>query len=298
MTQSISWNSDELIKRYRESLHINIASFVHEDEIVLARDPDSGILKFEGCQPGDGEFYEELAKNDYYYMEEKWEYHEAIRCFPEGLSKDAAILDIGCGGGGFLDRCRDAGYSNLSGIEFNEEALTICQNKGLDVCDSRIEHVAESDRRFDVVCAFQVLEHVPDPVDFVRQASRVLTPNGRLILSTPNAESFFKRVHWHLLDMPPHHMSRWDKTSYEQTSKMLGLCLTDVRFEPLAKYHRGNYVSSLIEHLPRRSIRRAIAKPIVKTAFKLYTKKDQLRGHTIMAVIQRDLEAGVTANAA
>ncbi len=298
MTESITWNSDELVKRYQDSFSINIEQFIQGDQVVLARDPESGILRFDGCQPGSGNFYEQLAQNDFYYMEEKWEYQEAIHCFPSGLSKDAAILDIGCGGGGFLDRCRDAGYNNLSGIEFNEEALKICRDKGLDVTDSRIEHVAETDRRYDIVCAFQVLEHVPDPVDFVRQASRVLTDKGRLILCTPNADSFFKRVHWHLLDMPPHHMSRLDQQSYEQTCKLLGLSLRDVRFEPLAKYHHSSYANSLIEHLPRRSVRRAIVKPLVKSAFKLYPNKTKLRGHSIMAVIERDQQIATRAKAA
>jgi 2-polyprenyl-3-methyl-5-hydroxy-6-metoxy-1,4-benzoquinol methylase len=48
-------------------------------------------------------------------------------------SKDAKILDIGCGFGQFLGELKSQGYTNLKGIDINDEAINSCKKKGLDV---------------------------------------------------------------------------------------------------------------------------------------------------------------------
>ena len=282
----VRWNSDELVKRYAKQFEVDVTSYVNAEEITLQRDEDNGILLFDGCEPGSGEFYEQLAQQPYYYIEDKWEFDEAIDCFPSD-SPELSILEIGCGSGAFLERCRDAGFRNAQGIEFNARAMQLCQEKQLSVTDSRIERVAETDQRFDVVCAFQVLEHVPDPVEFIRLASTVLKEGGRLIFSTPNRASFLNRFQWNLLDLPPHHMSRWDEQSYQQTSELLDLTLDEVRTEPLAKYHHTFFANSMVQWLPERSVRKKIAKPLARAAFKLYPFKDSIPGHSMMAVISK-----------
>ena len=70
---------------------------------------------------------------------------------------------------------------------------------------------ADPDRRFDVVCAFQVLEHVADPLAFIAEAKARLNPGGLLFIGVPNRESYVGRLRDFPLDMPPHHVMRWSR---------------------------------------------------------------------------------------
>ena len=49
-----------------------------------------------------------------------------------------------------------------------------------------IQHIAHPDASFDTVISCETIEHVPDAALAVRELSRVLTPGGRLFLTTPN----------------------------------------------------------------------------------------------------------------
>mgnify|MGYP001824745158 FL=1 len=243
------WNSAELAERYRCQYAIDVRRFLPDDEVTLRRDEASGVWMFRGGIPGDGPFYEQLHTSSEYYLEEKWEFGQAFRWLGES-SPHARILEIGCGNGAFLDLCRRAGFERLRGLELNARARRECREKGHAVSDQLIEQLGPSDGSFDYICAFQVLEHVPDPVGFLRAAAGRLRRGGKLILSTPNAASFLARYKWCLLDLPPHHMSRWDELSFRKTADLLGLSVVAICNEPLAKYHYRFFANSLVEHLP------------------------------------------------
>lgn len=161
------WNSQELADRYQREYAIDVRPYLSEQEVTLERDATSGAWMFRGGTPGDGPFYERLHSRDEYYLQEKWEFGEAMRCL-DGLAKEARLLEIGCGTGAFLDRCRDAGFNQVRGLELNQRARQACRDKGHDVRDELMEQMVASAESLDVVCAFQVLEHVPDPIGFLR----------------------------------------------------------------------------------------------------------------------------------
>lgn len=284
MDQTQRWHADELANRYGRELNIDVAAFLQDGDILLARDPTTGVWMFDGCNPGDGDFYQKLSKQPFYYMHDKWEFDESIAMMRD-QPRDIAILEIGCGSGAFLDRCAEAGFTNVTGMELNESAITQCRDKGHDVIDKMIEDVAADGQRFDRVFAFQVLEHVPDPATFLLSAAKVLSDDGQLIVTTPNKSAFHRRYQWNLLDLPPHHMSRWDERSYQTITQSLGLPLQELRNEPLARYHYRYFTNSLIQHLPRRSLRRSVMKLATRLGFAIYPFKKSIQGHTIMAII-------------
>jgi 2-polyprenyl-3-methyl-5-hydroxy-6-metoxy-1,4-benzoquinol methylase len=276
-----------LAERYRREYSIDVRRFLSDQEVTLQRDEASGVWMFRGGIPGDGRFYEQLHKNSAYYPEEKWEFSQAFRWLKESRA-DASILEIGCGNGAFLDLCRRAGFERLRGLELNASACRECREKGHDVSVEMIEQLGPSAGSFDYVCAFQILEHVPDPIGFLQAVTGRLRRGGKLILSTPNAASFLSRYKWCLLDLPPHHMSRWDATSFRRTAELLGLSVVAIRNEPLAKYHYRFFANSLVEHLPPGSLRRRAAKPIARAGFAACPWKKRIPGHTMLAVLSKD----------
>jgi 2-polyprenyl-3-methyl-5-hydroxy-6-metoxy-1,4-benzoquinol methylase len=277
------WSSRELADRYQRDYAIDVRPYLTDREITLEQDAQSGVWMFHGGEPGDGPFYEQLGSREEYYKADKWEFDEALRQIAE-LPRDARLLEIGCGSGAFLDRCRDAGFQRISGLELNRHAVEECQGRGHDVHDQPLEHF-DSPASYDCVCAFQVLEHVPDPIGFLRAAAGLLRQGGKLILSTPNADSFLSRYKWCLLDLPPHHMSRWNEASYRKTAELLEMSIDDLRREPLAKYHYRFYANSLVEGYPTGSLRRRLLKPIARIGFAAYPRKTSLAGHSILVVM-------------
>ncbi|MEL6107637.1 MAG: class I SAM-dependent methyltransferase [Planctomycetota bacterium] len=282
------WEADELAERYQQDFELDIRPYLTEDTIRLLRDERLGVLRFSGCRPGDAAFYEAVARKKYYYMDDKWEFQAALRAIGSSdTPEDSSILEVGCGAGAFLDQCLASGLNGCEGLEISPTAIESCHSRGLRVSDTSLESLAVQGRRFDVVCAFQVLEHVPDPEQFLRAASAVLSDDGQLILSTPNAESFLRRFRWCLLDLPPHHLSRWDATAYQRTAEELGLFISEIRYEPLAKYHRKMYAASFWDRYPRKTVRRVATKVAAKVAFGLHPLKRTIRGHSIMVRMSR-----------
>ena len=115
-----------------------------------------------------------------------------------GLVKGRKILEVGCGKGLFLRACRDLGAAQVTGQDFfNKRPLDFARDE-LGLADLRRvgfeDRAAWPDGEFDVVCSFDVVEHVHDLLDFFEQCLRVLKPGGVLYHATPGSDSVSNRV--------------------------------------------------------------------------------------------------------
>ena len=101
------------------------------------------------------------------------------------------VLDVGCGGGILSEGLFDLG-AKVTGIDAGpslEVARIHAKNNDKDITYLEItaeELLATSDKKYDVVCCLEVLEHVPDPKALVKACISLLKPNGQLFLSTIN----------------------------------------------------------------------------------------------------------------
>jgi 2-polyprenyl-3-methyl-5-hydroxy-6-metoxy-1,4-benzoquinol methylase len=85
-------------------------------------------------------------------------------------------LDVGCADGTFVRTALDAGV-NAEGIEISEAAVASARKWSLPVaCSTLEEHYP--DYRYDAITAFDVLEHLSDPVSFLRNVRRLLRERG------------------------------------------------------------------------------------------------------------------------
>lgn len=102
-----------------------------------------------------------------------------------------STLDIGCGRGFLLGELADHGLQNLTGMDVYDDVPT----HRWDYAQGDVtEGLPFEDSSFYCVIAGEIIEHVPNPDELLREIRRVLTPGGLLVLSTPNIVSWANRV--------------------------------------------------------------------------------------------------------
>jgi 2-polyprenyl-3-methyl-5-hydroxy-6-metoxy-1,4-benzoquinol methylase len=93
------------------------------------------------------------------------------------------ILDVGCGSGFFMLMFG----GGLTGLD-NAENVEVCKKRGLQAysIDLEKDYFPFENQSFDVAVCLEVLEHLENPKNVISEIFRVLTPNGYLLVSTPN----------------------------------------------------------------------------------------------------------------
>jgi methionine biosynthesis protein MetW len=106
------------------------------------------------------------------------------------------ILDIGCGRGTLLEQLRaQLPDAALFGVDISENTAAATRARGFDARAADVSTgLPFPDERFDCVVFGEVIEHLFDPDAALREISRVLTPNGTAIVTTPNLASWFNRA--------------------------------------------------------------------------------------------------------
>ena len=121
----------------------------------------------------------------------------------------ARLLDVGCGNGDFVNHMRWAGW-DARGQEIDPDAAAFALASGAPVTSDPVETLAEREAgSYDAVTMSHVIEHVHDPVAFLRVARMLLKPGGRLWVATPNLGSAGHEHYgrdWMALD-PPRHLT-------------------------------------------------------------------------------------------
>lgn len=116
------------------------------------------------------------------------------------------LLDVGCGSGELLERLNGWGWQG-EGLDFDELAVRMARKRGLKVRHGTLETQEYPDESFDAIVMSHVIEHVPEPLLFLQGCYRIIKPNGRLVLVTPNKESWTHKVfkqNWRGLEPPRH----------------------------------------------------------------------------------------------
>ncbi|MCC7522732.1 class I SAM-dependent methyltransferase [Candidatus Uhrbacteria bacterium] len=120
-----------------------------------------------------------------------------------------SILDLGCGFGGMQPFLK--AYGNVFGIEPNMEAAKICRERGYQNVFSNIQEVAESGLRFDLIGAFDSLEHIQDDAALLASLKPIMKENGSLLINVPAYPSL-----WSSHDVQHEHYRRYTAASLEK----------------------------------------------------------------------------------
>lgn len=130
------------------------------------------------------------------------------------------LLEVGVGTGSFLRAARDAGF-DVEGCDLSSSLCQrVQQNTGITVHNVALDQLPRA--AYDVVAMHHVLEHVADPVAFLRAARERLKPNGVLHLAVPNVACWEARLpSWNLY--LPVHLAYFDSASLANAITRCGL---------------------------------------------------------------------------
>jgi 2-polyprenyl-3-methyl-5-hydroxy-6-metoxy-1,4-benzoquinol methylase len=138
--------------------------------------------------------------------------------------KNGRVLDVGCGNGERLELLKRLGWT-VKGVDFDQNAVVAAMENGLDVDCGDLKSMNYPPDSFDAVIMSHVIEHVTHPRELLMECARLLKPGGRLVMLTPNAESFGLDYYgrcWRGLE-PPRHLQIFSQPALEQIVKQVGL---------------------------------------------------------------------------
>lgn len=153
------------------------------------------------------------------------------------------LLDLGCGTGAFLQVMQAAGWM-VKGLEPDPGARAIAASRGIDVSAiSAFFHLPQ--HSFDVITLWHVLEHVHQLHAYVEQFSKLLKPDGLLVIAVPNytaADAEHYQENWAAYDVP-RHLYHFSPAAMRRLMEQHGFTVEDTR--PM--WFDSFYVSMLSE---------------------------------------------------
>lgn len=257
------------------------------DTLVRYRCPES-LLEFypTGSPVAGPDVYAALCQLPWYYAEDKWEHSQALAI----LERGSRVLEIGCGSGAFLAAARDCGVQ-ASGSDSNPAAIAAATARGLDA------HLSDGclparDEPWDSIAAFQVLEHIPDPLPFLRSLVEHLRPGGKLVISVPDGHSPIGALpeSCHLLDAPPHHQARWNACALQYLTSKLPLRTLLIAREPIRRAHIRMVAGAMLrgcDDTPWKRLMVKATREMARLCAQTTGAVQRWSGHTILAVFER-----------
>lgn len=118
------------------------------------------------------------------------------------------VLDVGCGGGLFLQMLQQRLRVPVAGLDFSLEAAHVAwRRSGVPAVCSTLSRAPFAPSSCAAITMFHVLEHLYDPASYLEAAHTLLKPNGRLIIQVPNAacwQFLLFGQRWNGIDVPRH----------------------------------------------------------------------------------------------
>jgi 2-polyprenyl-3-methyl-5-hydroxy-6-metoxy-1,4-benzoquinol methylase len=192
--------------------------------------------------------------NENYYLDDESNLASArdkVRWVRGSAERGARLLDVGSGFGHFLEAARPEFAA--TGLELGPSAVDHARRRFGVACEVGSVYAlpAEMQGHFDVVTAWDFIEHVPDPLGALAAMRGVLRPGGLAFLSTPDAGSLAGRAlgrHWHYID-PVQHIVLFDRRTLGRALESAGL--EPVSWRSFGHHYRLRYVFDRLRYLHR-----------------------------------------------
>ena len=169
-----------------------------------------------------------IEKNNGYYPKFRWEWGKITELLQQEIRQNQStpsLLDVGCGGGDFLDFItKNSNRVNAIGIDSTPHSIEICKSKNIKaICCDLSEFNETNKGRVDIITLWHVLEHVSSPTEIINMAQESLNDNGSLFFSVPLSPASYEILELDPLNLPPHHLTRWSIKSLEKIALVSGM---------------------------------------------------------------------------
>lgn len=234
---------EDIIKLYLHRFNYNIGYLFTSDEIYVHYCNACDLIYFAPNAIADEKLYDIIQDFPRYYKDEKEEYHYSKKY----IKTNDNLLEIGCGKGTFSKFLNNINYT---GLEINNKAAKIAQNKGINVINETVQkHAVSNSEYYNVICTFHVLEHIPvDELNsFLNASIACLKKDGTLIISVPNNDSYLDYLSNAVLNIPPHHQTRWKIKTFHHLAEKFNLSIIDVLSDRLDERFELEWLKSYIK---------------------------------------------------
>lgn len=174
--------------------------------------------------------YEQYGGNQEYLDKAKKKVARARRRLrrikPSIPANAKTFLDIGCNVGCAVEAARMEGYK-ATGIDLDSESVGIAKKTfpQNSFKATTVQQLAKGNKKFDIIYCSEVIEHVPDAKGFAKAMCSLLSPNGIIYLTTPDAGHFRTPknfTEWGEV-APPDHVCYFNKKNLEILLKKYGI---------------------------------------------------------------------------
>jgi 2-polyprenyl-3-methyl-5-hydroxy-6-metoxy-1,4-benzoquinol methylase len=133
------------------------------------------------------------------------------------------LLEVGFGDASMLQRFGELGW-RVEGLDVDEVCVESARERGLSVRQGSLAEQGYDDGAFDCIVMRHAQEHVPEPVEFLRECWRILRPGGTLVSIMPNPASWEHKAfgaQWVALE-PPRHLFLFGPNALRRTAESAG----------------------------------------------------------------------------
>jgi 2-polyprenyl-3-methyl-5-hydroxy-6-metoxy-1,4-benzoquinol methylase len=180
---------------------------------------------------------------------------DRLRLIEPELNTDSTVLEVGASAGQFVSHIKNR-VAKVHAIELDSACCKFL-NEIIGVeCDAEfLENSRFANERYDVICSFQVMEHVEDPVAFLATLKRVARPGATIYIEVPNLRDPLLSV-W---DVPTYrkffyhsaHLHYFTEKSLRQVAEKAGFTSANVKINFIQDYNLLNHLHWIMNDGPQ-----------------------------------------------
>jgi 2-polyprenyl-3-methyl-5-hydroxy-6-metoxy-1,4-benzoquinol methylase len=195
------------------------------------------------CSPvpyvaGDGHFYDLSEGGCNCYPKDRWEFNLTAKVLLQENHHIFPLLEIGAGSGEFIKQIPSLTdhVKEIDCLEYYTPAVKILRKKGVQVFQEDVRQLAQKKKfrnKYSTVCAFQVAEHVHDPLAFFAAVNIVTAPKANIFISVPNGRRIdLNEDSGSLRDTPPNHVGRFYPNNFYLIAKKMNWKVEKISIQP------------------------------------------------------------------
>jgi SAM-dependent methyltransferase len=192
------------------------------------------------------------------------------------LNENSRVLDVGCGNGKFLNEIKSIFGCKVYGLDISEQAAkTAKDNYAIEVFMGVVTAAPFPPDYFDVITAWQYMEHVHNPLESLQMFYRLLKPDGLCAISSPNFDSFNAKIfkeRWFGLECP-RHLYIYTPETINKLLRKAGFLLIAISYDKASKnlikslqyyFYDNNYSPEHRDKIKKSFIIKAVISPLTR----------------------------------